>query len=279
MSDTALWVAAYRAEESERRQPLFSDPFARRLAGERGLELLDSMPRGRQFAWPMVIRTLLFDRFVTERLADGLDLVVNLAAGLDARPYRMELPAELTWIEVDLPQMIDAKSAVLADDRPVCTLERIAVDLADGDARRELLRRLGDRGRRILVLTEGLLVYLARDDVAALAGELAAQPAIRWWATDLASPALLRSMSRTWGRAVASAGAPFRFAPEEGPAFFEAYGWRPAEVHSTFHVAGRLGRLPWYLRLFALLPEPKRFNPRAVWSGQCLLARVGQVEG
>ena len=54
-------MAAYRAEESERRDALFRDPWARQLAGERGLRALDAMPHGRRFAWPMVVRTVLFD--------------------------------------------------------------------------------------------------------------------------------------------------------------------------------------------------------------------------
>lgn len=80
VSDTALWVAAYRAEESERPDALFSDPLARRLAGERGFRLLDAMPNGRRFAWPMVIRTVLFDTLLRDRIAAGTDVVVNLAA-------------------------------------------------------------------------------------------------------------------------------------------------------------------------------------------------------
>jgi methyltransferase (TIGR00027 family) len=274
ISDTALWVAAYRAEESERSDALFQDPYARRLAGEKGFALLDAMKHGRRYAWPMVVRTVMFDQLVLDRVAEGADIVVNLAAGLDARPYRMLLPPQLVWIEVDLPAMIDYKSEILAAESPVCSLERIGLDLAEPAARQGLLRELGRRGRSLLVITEGLIVYLRRDEVTALATELAAEPSYRWWATDLASPALLKMMARTWGSSVARAGAPFQFAPQEGPAFFTALGWRPLAVHSAFKIAARLGRLPWPLRLFALFPEPKKFNPKRVWSGFCLLERA-----
>ena len=188
VSDTALWVAAYRAEESERPDALFSDPFARMLAGERGFELLTNMPKGRAYSWPMVVRTVLFDRIIEDCLRDGADLVLNLAAGLDARPYRMNLPEHLEWVEVDLPGMIAYKSELLAAELPRCRLRRVAVDLADAAARRALLAGLAGGARRVLVLTEGLLIYLAPDDVASLAGDLASFPAYRWWVTDLASP-------------------------------------------------------------------------------------------
>ncbi|MFN7941092.1 MAG: SAM-dependent methyltransferase [Thermoanaerobaculia bacterium] len=273
VSDTALWVAAYRAEESERRDALFHDPFARRLAGTHGFELLDAMPKGRRYSWPMVTRTVLFDQFVLDRLGEGVDLVVNLAAGLDARPYRMKLPPALLWIEVDLPRMIDYKTGLLAGETPSCRLERIALDLADVAARRTLFAELGRRGERALVLTEGLLIYLERAQVEGLADDLAAVPSPRWWATDLASPGLLKRLAATWGKQVGEAGAPFRFAPEEGPAFFAAHGWRPREVHSAFHAAGRLKRLPLWIRPFLLLPQPKTFRPQMVWSGLLLLER------
>src|SRR4029453_5763600 len=123
ISDTALWVAAYRAEESERPDAIFHAPFARRRTGARGFQLLAAMPKGRKYSWPMVVRTALLDRMILDCLAQGADLILNLAAGLDARPYRMQLPADLPWIEVDLPGMIEYKSAILAADKPVCRLE------------------------------------------------------------------------------------------------------------------------------------------------------------
>lgn len=274
ISDTALWVAIYRAQESERPRPLFRDPFARRLAGRRGEELLRSIRHAQRHAWAMIIRTHAFDQFVLDRVARGADLVVNLAAGLDARPYRMPLPPDLDWVEVDLPRMIEYKSAILRDEKPVCRLERVALDLADVAARRDLLRRLGRPGRKALVLTEGLLIYLESGQVASLASDLGGIPAFRWWVTDLASPALLARMEKTWGAAVARAGAPFRFAPQEGPAFFERFGWRTLEVRSAFHAAGRAGILPWFYRPFLIFPERKKWNPKLVWSGQCLFERA-----
>ena len=48
VADTALWVAVYRAEESERKDAIFKDPYARRLAGERGFNIVESMEAGRK---------------------------------------------------------------------------------------------------------------------------------------------------------------------------------------------------------------------------------------
>src|SRR5215510_1619100 len=97
ISDTALWAAAYRAEETDRPDALYRDPFARRLAGERGMQIDASIPSRMRSAWAWVMRTVLYDRIITQEVRAGCDLVLNLAAGLDARPYRMALPPTLKW--------------------------------------------------------------------------------------------------------------------------------------------------------------------------------------
>src|SRR5215471_369655 len=89
ISDTALWAAVYRGRETQRHDGLFRDPFARRLAGERGAQIAAGFRSHDRSEWAWVMRTVLFDRFVQEGIAQGVDLVLNLAAGLDARPYRM----------------------------------------------------------------------------------------------------------------------------------------------------------------------------------------------
>ena len=111
VSDTAIWAALYRARETEREDALFRDRFARRLAGARGDAIAAQMKGHDRHAWAWVMRTVLFDRFIAEEIAQGADMVVNLAAGLDARPYRMPLDPSFPWIEVDLPGILDDKEA------------------------------------------------------------------------------------------------------------------------------------------------------------------------
>jgi len=75
-----------------------------------------------------VARTYLFDTFLLREIQNGASFVVNLAAGLDARPYRMQLPTTLQWLEVDLLDIIDYKEDVLANEKSRCQLERIPLD-------------------------------------------------------------------------------------------------------------------------------------------------------
>jgi methyltransferase (TIGR00027 family) len=261
-ADTALWVAWQRAVETKRPDALFSDPLAGRLAGERGELVARRMNRGKSDAgaWTTVVRTRLIDDLVVRSLAEGADRVVNLAAGYDTRPYRLPLPPALRWVEVDGAPVLERKARLLEGERPACAVERAAADLADPAARASVLDRALEGSSRALVITEGLLVYLPPEAVSALATDLHARPAARFWITDLAPP-LAKRMMRAAARGKVADDALWRFAPAEGAGFFEPLGWRPRDVQPMMREARRLGRLPWLMRLFA----PFDRDPRRPW--------------
>src|SRR5262250_2809324 len=179
ISDTAKWVAFFRAEESERPDAVFHDPFARKLAGEKGEQIAIASKFSRDNSWSFVSRTFLFDHYVMRHVQENCDTVINLAAGLDTRPYRLELPATLKWIDVDLPAMITYKSKILQHEKPKCQLLSVSLDLADSGARLDLFRQLGAEAKRAVILTEGLLIYLTSDDVVSLASDLSSQKNFR----------------------------------------------------------------------------------------------------
>jgi len=272
ISDTARWVAVYRARETERTDAVFRDPFARGLAGERGKQIAASMSFAEKNSWPFVARTWLIDQVISSQVKLGTDMVVNLAAGLDARPYRMNLPGSLQWVEVDLPEILAYKEDVLRNETPVCQVERVRLDLSDVRVRGELFSQLGRRANRVLVISEGLLVYLDEKDVTSLGQDLAVVPSFQHWVIDLASPALLKMLAKKMGAPLDQAGAPLKFAPREGPDFFASSGWKPVKIHSVMHAAAKLNRLPFFLRLIAKISSP-RFQANRPWSAVCLLAR------
>lgn len=276
ISDTARWVAFYRALESERADAHFHDQFARRLAGERGEQIVRGMPKGASFSWTMVTRTVVFDEIIMRLVGEGADTVLNLAAGLDARPYRLPLPPTLKWIEVDLPEILDYKQEQLAGERAVCEHEVVRLDLSNAEARRELFARVGAQARRALVITEGLLVYLAPEEVGALADDLHAQPSFRWWLLDMVRPEILKRMEKTWGKKVAEANAPFRFAPDDGTDFFRPHGWREREFRPMMEEAHRLNRdmpMAWLWRFMSRLAPPARREKFRRMGGCVLLER------
>jgi len=251
VSDTAFWVAQLRAAESERPDALFRDPLAARLAGEHGRRIAAAMPLSRMIAWNVAMRTVIIDDYIQRAVREGIDTVVNLGAGLDARPYRMDLPAALRWIEADYPQIIDYKERVLAAETPRCRLERAGVDLAERTQRQELFARIGMQASKALILTEGVLPYLSVEEVAPLADDLRAWDRARYWVVDYFHPAAMRFRRHSsLGRALRNAA--FRFAPPDWFGFFERRGWKPREIRYLTEQSQRVGRpvpLPTWVKI------------------------------
>jgi len=254
VSDTALWVAVFRAQESERKDALFYDPYARQLAGERGEEIAKQVGMA---GWPIVVRTQVLDEMILKAVEeDGYDTVLNLAAGLDTRPYRLALPTTLRWVEADLPDMVEYKRQALKDAKCFCRLERHAVDLADPAARRALFAKVGAAADKVLVITEGLLIYLEPDEVRSLATDLGQPAAFKRWLLDLASPDLIRMLARrSKGNFLKNQDVQFKFAPAEHVEFFRPSGWKAAEYRSVMAEARRLKRfeIPLPLRLISIV--------------------------
>ena len=242
ISDTARWVAVYRAAESERPDALFNDRFAGLLAGPHGADIVKSIPGGAVMGWAIVVRTQVIDEVILRAVADGVDTVLNLASGLDTRPYRLALPASLKWIEVDLPEISAYKKTKLAQEKPVCQLERINLDLSDGEKRRALFTRINGEAKKVLVLTEGILMYLPPNLVSELAADLRTQPTFAYWVQDYVAPAMLRILSVLWKGALGRGNSHFKFFNKEGKRFFTNRGWKIKEFHPSLHDARRLNR-------------------------------------
>lgn len=264
--DTAFMAAAYRAIESTRPNALFRDPLADKLAGERGRAIIASLPpQAMMGGWTVIIRTCIIDALIQQAIAHGVDTILNLGAGLDTRPYRMTLPETLRWIEVDHPTIIEWKCARLAQEKPHCQLERIALDLADPQARRNLLDEVASRSGKVLVLTEAVTPYLPEEAVAALGADLRARAAMKYWIVDYFSPASYEYRRRS-GMNRAMKNAPFLFEPKDYFGFFDAAGWQPKEIKYFAEEAERLrcpAPFPWHVRLITsvlgiLLPPEKR---------------------
>jgi methyltransferase (TIGR00027 family) len=246
-------VAVHRAIETERPDALFRDPLADRLAGIHGRNIVTALRGGAtsMTGWMVVVRTCIIDDYIRLAVEHGVDAVLNLGAGLDTRPYRLQLPESLLWIEVDYPHMIELKESRLADETPVCRLERVPLDLADRPARRELLAKVSARATKILVLTEGVVPYLSVDEAASLADDLRALSNVAYWVVDYFSPATYKYRERASIKRKMK-NAPFRFHPADYYGFFTRHGWRTSQVRYIAEEGERLGRpapLPFWLKV------------------------------
>ncbi len=176
VGNTARWIAASRAKESELALPLFSDPYARELSGDAGFELQKSMraAMGAPGDGPdlyLSIRTkFLDDALVHAVRARGLQQVVILAAGMDTRAFRIPWPSGVKVFEVDRDEIFDHKEAVLgrAGASPSCERHVVRADLARPWA--AALPAAGfERSKPAAFLVEGLLMYLDEAEALSLA--------------------------------------------------------------------------------------------------------------
>jgi methyltransferase (TIGR00027 family) len=239
VTDTALWMAAVRAAEGERADAVFHDPLDAILAGDRGRKIARSFSRMAMIAWGVVLRTSAIDRLIDVALQSGVDTVLNLGAGLDTRPYRMDLTSQLHWIEVDFSAIVETKNAKLNGYTPVCNLERIAMDLSDRPARHELFAKYAASSDRMLVITEGVISYFSNDEIAILAKELLALPSAAFWIQDFDN-AGARKMPRGWEKKLKAA--PFRFRVSNWFEFFKQSGWQPHTTISCAEESKRINR-------------------------------------
>jgi methyltransferase (TIGR00027 family) len=223
------------------------------------------------------MRTCIIDDFIRCAIAEGIDTIVNLGAGLDARPYRMDLPASVQWIEADYPRLIDYKERLLANEQPRCRLERVKIDLADLAARRRLFARIDSQAQRILVLTEGVVPYLSLEEAGSLADDLRALEHLRYWLLDYFSAETMKFRNRrNMNRKMQNA--PFRFAPADWFGFFGQHGWASKSIRYLADEGERTHRpipLPWpmkaMMKLLRLFAPKERRDAMRKFAGYVLL--------
>lgn len=228
LSSTAYWTAGVRANESDREDRLFDDPFAASLASEEGSLWMAS--RTADSVLPIVIRTRFFDDFLV-RVADDFAIrqVVLLAAGLDTRAYRLHWPDKTRLFELDQPAILEYKERILGDAgaRPACARQAIGVDLTMHWAD-ELLAAGFDRQRLSLWLLEGFLFYLPNEAIWQILDTVTdlVWPG-SWLGFDIVNSIMLTSpLTQKWLEMQAQAGAPWIGTMDDPVNFLAQRGWQ-----------------------------------------------------
>jgi methyltransferase (TIGR00027 family) len=277
VSDTAIWVAYYRGKESDRADAIFRDPLAKLLTAERGERIAGSFGTTSAYTeWTVLMRTVLIDEFILRAIAASFDAVLNLGAGLDTRPYRMELPPDFVWVEADFSHMVEYKNSALQAHTPRCRLQRVGVDLSDPVARRRFLAEVAPGASRILVLTEGVVPYLTEEQVAGLAADLLAQPRFAGWVAEYFAPQVYRHLQIV-SKTPMLANSPFRFFPADWVGFFLKHGWARKEIHYSTEVAMRFRRRPpmnWWGRLLVSFMSKETQERMRKMTGYALMTPV-----
>jgi len=187
-------VAACRALEFECADGFVHDPFAARLAGTRGMAMLQALTKPEILRFGIGVRSRFMDELLLEALASSpIATVVCVGCGLDTRPWRLDLPAELRWIEVDFADMLEYKEALMSAETPRCRRERITADLNDPAQRRCIYAATGTAPAPMI--TEGLLMYLPSATVEALAAETSQESGIAHWLSDITTSAFAKALN------------------------------------------------------------------------------------
>jgi methyltransferase (TIGR00027 family) len=170
---TALGAALMRAQESVQPDALIKDPYAAAFvaAAPRPFDDIPD-PDGElakleaAFRADVAIRTRFFDDFVTTACTSGIRQVVLLAAGLDARAFRLPWPPGTHLFEIDLPDVLDFKDAILGRERAHSRCKRRVMPIDLRDDWPAALLHAGFRPSEPTAWTaEGLLAYLTPEDV------------------------------------------------------------------------------------------------------------------
>lgn len=193
VSDTALMVAACRAAETELEDGFVRDPFAARLAGERGKAILNALPYANIARMGLSIRARFVDELLLEALAtNSIATVLSVGCGLDTRPWRLDLPANLRWIEVDFADMLDYKERLMSGEKAHCRRERLVADVTDPQQRHTMYKAAD--AEPSLMITEGLLMYLPAATVDQLASETRNQSSVAHWISDITTTGFRKAL-------------------------------------------------------------------------------------
>ena len=273
VSDTALMVAACRAHETELEDAFVRDPFAARLAGERGHAILNAIPYGAIMRIGLAIRTRFIDELLLETLrANPISTVLSVGCGLDTRPWRLNLSPTLRWIEIDFAAILDYKDRLMSGETPSCRRERLEVDLNHAAQRRVMYEAAGRAPT--LMMTEGLLMYLPAATVEALAAESGQQSGVRHWISDITTSAFSRTLGGGTDtmQSIRHVQAPDSLKGEQILEVLQHYGWKTSMMRSYITDVGCVRER--VQRMMGDAPRPQFSYPPHDPTGVHLFARA-----
>ncbi|MFJ2131503.1 class I SAM-dependent methyltransferase [Streptomyces sp. NPDC087845] len=260
VSYTAQWTAAARALETERDDALFSDPYARTVAGDTGFTLLE------RYASPVTVeylalRTAYLDQVLLNSLtAHDIDQVVFVAAGMDTRPYRLDWGRKASVFELDRAALLEVKDELLAGAEPAEGLTRTTVGVDLAGSWESALHDAGfSGGARTLWIVEGLLYYLEESSVRGLLASLARLSAPgALVAGDLISTAALSNpVARPFIKALEEDGAPWLFGTDTPEELLDECGWSVREIKQPGEEGS--GRWPYLVLPRQVTDVPRNF--------------------
>lgn len=253
LASTALFVAAVRARETRRKDPLFKDDLAATLAGRDGLARLASAELNPESnyhrdSFPYLeVRTRYFDDWLLSAVKGAeAEQVVLLGAGMDSRAFRLAWPAGLKLWEVDTGDLFSLKEPRLrsAKAKPKCDRAVVETDLASPTWTSRLVQAGLKDDTPTVWLAEGLFQYLPERAVNLVLGRArsVSGEGSAFGAEIISKDYITReSNQRVMGRRKAR-GTPWIFGTDSPDELFLGQGWEVDETVTALDAAASMGR-------------------------------------
>jgi methyltransferase (TIGR00027 family) len=248
ISLTAVAIAHFRALESSRDDRLFDDALAAPLVAASGLPMsqisLSDVVAGRVYE-SVAARTRYLDERIVGAVDGGCKQVVILAAGLDTRAFRLRVPTDTRYFEIDLQELVQFKESTLTNEGAVSPCQRIALSadlLADWTT---ALQEAGFDPRAPTVwVAEGLFMYFTDDQSESLLAEISTVSALgsHLCFVHFGPGALEEEQSRELAERVKTGGFSFESYLADPATWCQRFGWQ-GDFDTIKSFASTLGRV------------------------------------
>lgn len=189
--DTARWTSWYRYQESQKALPLLFDPIAVDLLKPAEISKLKSIRSSKSLSWAFLARTLAIDNLIEDLVqTEQVDTIINLGSGYDARAWRLNIPSELIWLDVDHQNIGLYKQEFRNKLKAKCNWSFHSVDYQKEDQFQSLQKLLTQySNKKTLLITEGLLYYLTSEQLNLLY-QIIDNSQLQFWISDYINGAL-----------------------------------------------------------------------------------------
>ena len=169
IQETLLLPLYARAKETEKKDPLVCDTYARDILAKVDYDF-SQFEKGQienhQLIW--ALRAYNFDTIVRTFLEDNRDaVVINIGAGLDTTFKRVDNGAVI-WINIDLPDVAALRQKLIPDTEREMTIAKSVFDFTWIDD-----IALKTKGKPIMIMAAGVLFYFETSDIKTLFCNLA----------------------------------------------------------------------------------------------------------
>ena len=155
--ETMIQTLYARAKETSQKNPKIKDEMAVSIVKQLDYDFSQT-EQDKTMSSGVIARTIVLDKMVEEYLDKHKNTItINIACGLDTRCYRMKGKYK-HWYNLDLPETMSIRKQFLTETGPI-------YQIAKSDMDETYTNTINYEGEDVLVIIEGLTMYLTEDDV------------------------------------------------------------------------------------------------------------------